>query len=954
DSVLWNAERASEIVIEGDFAAKPGAIVVGNQPLEVRGTVRMSDGSSADGLTVTAFDQDLRSQQELGQAQTDRFGFYRIRYTFEQVQGFETGSADLVVKVFSDHGALVATSPVFFNAPEIAEIDVTIEASTVTLTPLFEKLKRILKPLLGKLTIEELDETKENRDITFLAGETGFASDVLARFVLAHRMKLRELSAEFWFVLLGSNAVFAFDPEQDLNEHMRLVNDKLPSLDEGAVRKALTRGFNQNEIDPKFAEQTNRWVEAFLKVIAGRTVADKQPTLVKGALDHAGIKDAKKQETFARLFLEHRANTRKLFATLEKDTSFTKPEINDLHTSFQLTELTRADFSVVKALKDEFKVREPKQIRNLARKSEEEWVDFAKRKHAEGAIKLPVEMGAIPGKEKPSEAELFGKKLESDFRSAFPTVAFAGGLQRALSNGGSKGLKHARQLGAFLERNEDFELMRTPIDDFLKGNAANQPDPAGRDDEFRQELKAVQRVFKLAPSFEATDALLAENLHSAQQIYRLGRNQFVQRFKDERGFSAESAKLTWNRAADTHAAVVTIVGDVQSLDPEGLPKALQTAEDGVSTFPNWNNLFKAGDMCECEHCRSVLSPAAYFTDLLMFVRDRHARNPAFTVQQILFKRRPDLGYLELNCENALTPFPYIDTVCEVLESVVDSAGDNDLRLTGFTAIPANPATAITAVGTAFTNAFTDPVNDGKQKIPLGTSFTLSRINANLWVVHGEDVTYLLKKKGGADFFAEILRNTKTTADELRAYPQYVNPKAYATLRGQRFPMGLPFDLFGEEVRAACQKTNLQRWELMQTYHGAAAPNNPTPGQIAAEYFGISVVPTAPTDEFNLILVADTSVAGQQAIWGESGAGWLTDVGNVKNFLNKTGLEYNDVLTLLDLPFINPGGAIVINHLDPSCDLDKKVIQVLDATILDRFHRFLRLWRKLKGWKMWEV
>ncbi len=619
--------------------------------------------------------------------------------------------------------------------------------------------------------------------------------------------------------------------------------------------------------------------------------------------------------------------------------------------------MTGSDFSVVKALKEEFQVREPQQIRKLASRSEQEWVAFAKKKHAEGAIKLPFEVGAVAGREKAPETEVFGKMLEREFRNAFPTVAFAGGLQRALGNGGAKGLKQAREIGQFLERNESFELLRTPIDDFLEaGSNANGGLP-GRNDAFRQELKAVQRVFKLAPSFEATDALLAENLHSAQQIYRLGRNQFVQRFSEQPGFNRDSAKATWNRAADTHAAVVTIIGDMQSLDNDGLPLALKTAADGVSTFPNWSNLFKAGDLCECEHCRSVLSPAAYFADLLMFVRDRRAENPAFTVKDMLFRRRPDLGFLELNCENALTPFPYVDTVCEVLEAVVDTTGENDLQLTGFTTIPADPVTATADVAQAFTDAFADPTNDGKQKIALGVDFTLSQVtpaNPNLWVVHGDDVSYLLKKKAGLNFFAQILRNTKTTADELRAYPQYVNPRAYETLRTHRFPMGLPFDLFAEEVRAACQKTNLQRWELMQTYRGPAAPNNPTTSQIAAEYFGISIDPGAPIDEFRLILVADTSVGGQQAVWGESGASWLTDVGNVKNFLNKTGIEYNDVLTLLALPFLNPAGDIVINHLDPSCDTDQKVIQVLSAPILDRFHRFLRLWRKLRGWKMWEL
>src|SRR5262249_4640729 len=64
--------------------------------------------------------------------------------------------------------------------------------------------------------------------------------------------------------------------------------------------------------------------------------------------------------------------------------------------------------------------------------------------------------------------------------------------------------------------------------------------------------------------------------------------------------------------------------------------------------------------------------------------------------------------------------------------------------------------------------------------------------------------------------------------------------------------------------------------------------------------------------------------------------------------------YNELLALLDLKFINPTGDITIHHLDPSCDTDKKVIQVLDPVKLDRIHRFLRLWRKLKGWALWQL
>ena len=39
----------------------------------------------------------------------------------------------------------------------------------------------------------------------------------------------------------------------------------------------------------------------------------------------------------------------------------------------------------------------------------------------------------------------------------------------------------------------------------------------------------------------------------------------------------------------------------------------------IKHFPTMESLFGSMDFCECEHCRSVLSPAAYLVDLLQFV-----------------------------------------------------------------------------------------------------------------------------------------------------------------------------------------------------------------------------------------------------------------------------------------------------------------------------------------------
>jgi hypothetical protein len=290
-------------------------------------------------------------------------------------------------------------------------------------------------------------------------------------------------------------------------------------------------------------------------------------------------------------------------------------------------------------------------------------------------------------------------------------------------------------------------------------------------------------------------------------------------------------------------------------------------------------------------------------------------------------------------------------VCEVLEEAI-AGGENDVKLTGLTTISTTDLTVAKS-------AIRDKFSAAQPPLRLGTDFTLSQVppnTSNLWVVHSDEATYLLLKKGTdatAEFFARVLPNTKASAEELAAAPQYVNDKAYDKLKGAKYPMSLPFDRDGEEVRAAMRKAGLQRWKLMRTLRGGSPPNN-TDGDVAAEYFNISAA-----GEKALILTPDKTTAGQQERWGEKNeAAWLASVSIVKTFLQKTGLEYVDLLALLDLKFINQAGTLVIQHQDPPkdppSDLSKKTIAGLTEDKLDLINRFLRLWRKLEGWQMWEL
>ena len=118
--------------------------------------------------------------------------------------------------------------------------------------------------MLLKLDAEENPEEGKYRDLTFLSGETGFAKNILARFVMAQKLAQQAIQPEFWFALLGGS-VFQYTETQNLDEQLAAILTILPSLDATAARKALIRSFNQKEISAAFQKNVDSWVEAFLQ-----------------------------------------------------------------------------------------------------------------------------------------------------------------------------------------------------------------------------------------------------------------------------------------------------------------------------------------------------------------------------------------------------------------------------------------------------------------------------------------------------------------------------------------------------------------------------------------------------------------------------------------------------------------------------------------------------------------
>ena len=174
----------------------------------------------------------------------------------------------------------------------------------------------------------------------------------------------------------------------------------------------------------------------------------------------------------------------------------------------------------------------------------------------------------------------------------------------------------------------------------------------------------------------------------------------------------------------------------------------------ADSIPDWDALFGSLDFCECEHCRSVLSPAAYLVDLLLFLDKSKAADGNSGLEK-LFERRPDLGNIALTCENTNTPLPYIDLVNEVLENV-------------FVPIP-------------YTDHYTNHYW-GLLTYPVG-----------------------------------VVPQTTGKAEELRANPEHMKAQVYDKFRVLNYPWNLPFNLWGEEAKVYLEHLGVQLSRLMEVF-----------------------------------------------------------------------------------------------------------------------------------------
>ncbi len=858
-------------------------------PRIVRGSVRDADRKTFTNGFVQVFGQGPNGEQVLGKSPLNgQDGSYQISY---QIPQGSPRKADVRIAVLNNNG-MAETIPsgesVLTNAGPLEVINFVLAGPTNLPSAEFDLFLSDLKPLVGAKDLAELTEDGTRRDVSVLAIQSGYPPDRVALLVQAHKLaKGTTIPASVFYGMLrqglptNESALHAVDP----NVRMK------------ALKVAVEQGIVPKEVGGKK-------VEDYLTDFVPKPAEQLQGLLGR-------ILNANELNTFVGQYLKNSQNPEAFWSQVAADPTWAA-RAADLKFTAQLGVLTNNNVGLVNGVRA---MSDIKQVSDSVRLTEDKWKALIQTQ----GVGVPDE---TPGETTEEKITNYVRQILAQVEAAFPTQFFAERLGPS-------------PISTFLKGQPSYDLRRTYPEQFFKQNPAAAQPFSPQD---RQQLRTFQRLYRLTGSATDTLALAAKGIQSAHQISRMSRQAFSNQHQEI--FSADQANAVYERAVKTNAVALALFGEhaaglnrtgLQALPKGDNDKKSQYAENSI---PDWQTLFGTFDLCGCQECASVHGPAAYLVDILQFLGGRNAQIP-------LFNRRPDLGDIELSCENTNTPLPLIDLVNEVLENAV-APPPPFVPLTLASALEADLAQTVASV--ALTAAFSPPLQSGARVETLEAG--------KRWRVWDEPFAYSVVKEGSELKVIAPSRQTTGSAADRRASPQYRNSAAYAELGRSVYPWNLPFDLPNEEAMIFLAHLGVSRGELMESLRPMPEPFDPNAAivvRLAAERLSL-------TDTDRRILVGEPMIPPRQVedFWGGASVPLPTKVQEV---LDRSGLSYAELEALIATWFINPTATVTISAISDApidtCDTAKLQITGLTPDVLTRMHRFVRLRRK-QDWTIVEI
>ncbi len=633
--------------------------------ISVHGTVTDAAGKPVEGAEVALFRQRLRTRDRMANGTSTDDGRYRLEFTLP-----DDAPGQLLVVAEARSERLVAPIE---SMPTPVSADTVINLAEPLNDPsLYGALLRTSTLLLNGLSLLDVVENGDHQDISFLANATGRSKEQIMQLAVASRLEHAfSVPAAAWYAFLSARVPASLpasllDAAQNfslIDALVSRVGALIAGLDAAQQTSTLANALQQNVVGSDIGKQipdlvTHLQALRTANLLNNPYLAGK--TSLAQLLGAAGLA-ADKQTAFAQALAANTQPLGKFWAALaDGQHGFTADEVASIRQTLSIGAFVKNALPLISAVQQRFSAGTYKAMPDLAKLSEQDWLDLI---NAAGA-------GAVPGNIAGADpAGTFAKEIYNRVTAAYPTAALSA---RAVNF-----VPAAQQapLTAFFTNNATLDLRRQNLNAYLTtaGAAAFAGIAPADEAAVKANLGAMQRVLRIVPHVDICETLLSIGLGAAASISMLGKQQFVTKLVAA-GVAAIDAYKTYALARTRYAATLSLYtrfnNGVVGLWPQAFgPQApyYKIVNDAVAADASLAVLFGSQDYCVVDDCTSILSPAAYLTDLLLWLSRRTVGVTGFAnALAVLNARRPDLGNLLLNCPNTDTALPYIDVVNELL------------------------------------------------------------------------------------------------------------------------------------------------------------------------------------------------------------------------------------------------------------------------------------------------
>ncbi len=910
---------------------------------------------------------------ELHRVPVNKQGAYQLSFAQTKWNSWSNqAGAALTVDVLDSKGISFGSGQTVNPEQLKHTVDFTVTPKNYKRPTGFQLVKDDLELALNGKSLGDLDE----EDVKFLAQYTP-ASEQQIRHA-AEGVRCEKASKEMG-QSIDAEIFYGFACENLLSNLTGLLIQD-PSIQ----RRSLQNAIEQQHIAASYKGKVGKIIDSLheLRITQALELAPVGQPASHGDLLALTSLTGPKKRTFLSLYFQHEHSDQDRWETVAKQRGFTNATVTQLRGLYDLAGVSRYHLPLIKACEPDIK---KEGLRALAG-----WDAAAWKRKLNQKVKGKV-IGIPPGVEGTTDAERinrYAQELEDKVEEAYPSATLLAQVKKVPK----KDLPEKTLLETFLEQNPNFEFRKEWVEDYLahqsrtamKGVANNKKEP------LKEQLFKWERLYKVCTSCQQMVRLAKHGFGSAREIATMGRESFVRQVTPT--FSPEVAKgihASARREAETVMAVLPMMWDTmdQTLprvigDRPPLPTIMNdtpktthsrkaaTAKNAATTeqtIPDWRTLFGSLDLCACEHCQSVYSPAAYFVDLLQFLdKQKTKKDTEKSALDVLLRRRPDLQHIALTCENTNTPLPYIDLVNEVLEHNIHQREFKSTKIIHQSKlVEGDPHPDLKEELLKFGYVITDDAQISIKKVR--DSVTGEWIPSK--VRYLTDIQWFFEIRpwsftGRRQVFA--FPQTSWKDSELQTNPEHINVGAYDEIRKYLYPWDLPHNHWTEESCQWLEHLGMPMYEILDRIN-VKADRKPLDHELAVlDYIGLS--------EEMAKVITENKANVESALWNFYGfskkdspvpdpldrtkkitGNWLNTLEDrVDVFLQQTGLSYAELKELLATRFINSAGNVKFISQDAAtCELDKISIGGLNLVVLDKVHRFVRLARAL-DWHVFDL